>query len=84
MSGMAATLFALVGIRNAAPGGPPIGSLIDCIAFFWAEAIIATDGRRTHPVRCHTASYDPGRRAHDAKRILIDSLKSSRLGFRQQ
>lgn len=46
---MAATLFALVGMRNAAPGGPPIGSPIDYIAFFWAEAIIATGGRRTTP-----------------------------------
>ncbi|RKT19997.1 uncharacterized protein DUF4436 [Streptomyces sp. 1114.5] len=39
---MAATMFALIGMRNAAPGGPPIGSLIDYVAFFWAEAIIAT------------------------------------------
>lgn len=38
---MAATLFALVGLRTAAPGSPPIGSLIDYVAFFWAEAIIA-------------------------------------------
>ena len=38
---MAATLFALVGLRNAAPGSPPIGSLIDYAAFFWAEAVIA-------------------------------------------
>ena len=38
---MAATLFALVGLRNAAPGSPPIGSLIDYVAFFWSEAIIA-------------------------------------------
>ncbi|WP_035804973.1 DUF4436 family protein [Kitasatospora mediocidica] len=38
---MAATLFALVGMRNAAPGSPPIGSLLDYAAFFWAEAIIA-------------------------------------------
>ncbi|MEY9848713.1 hypothetical protein ABH940_005817 [Streptacidiphilus sp. BW17] len=38
---MAATLFALVGLRNAAPGSPPIGSLMDYVAFFWAEAIIA-------------------------------------------
>lgn len=37
---MAATLFAIVGFRNAAPGAPPIGSLIDYLAFFWAEAII--------------------------------------------
>jgi Domain of unknown function (DUF4436) len=38
---MAATLFALIGMRNAAPGAPPIGSLIDYAAFFWAEVIIA-------------------------------------------
>ncbi|MFF1405153.1 DUF4436 family protein [Streptomyces sp. NPDC058294] len=38
---MAATFFALVGLRNAAPGTPPIGSLFDYIAFFWAEGIIA-------------------------------------------
>ncbi|WP_188316927.1 DUF4436 family protein [Solihabitans fulvus] len=38
---MAATLFALVGFRNAAPGSPPSGSLLDYAAFWWAEAIIA-------------------------------------------
>lgn len=38
---MAATIFALVGMRNAAPGSPPIGSLIDYASFFWAEAIVA-------------------------------------------
>jgi Domain of unknown function (DUF4436) len=38
---MAATIFALVGLRNAAPGSPPIGSLIDYASFFWAEAIVA-------------------------------------------
>jgi hypothetical protein len=38
---MAATLFALISVRNAAPGSPPIGSLLDYAAFFWAEAIIA-------------------------------------------
>jgi Domain of unknown function (DUF4436) len=38
---MAATLFALVSLRNAAPGSPPIGSLIDYMAFFWAELIVA-------------------------------------------
>lgn len=37
---MAATLFALVGFRNAAPGLPPIGSMIDYCAFFWSEAVI--------------------------------------------
>jgi Domain of unknown function (DUF4436) len=41
MGWMAATLFALVGFRNAAPGLPPVGSLIDYCAFFWAEALIA-------------------------------------------
>ena len=39
MGWMAATTFALVGLRNAAPGAPPIGSLIDYAAFFWAEAV---------------------------------------------
>ncbi|WP_223244548.1 DUF4436 family protein [Streptomyces sp. CBMA156] len=38
---MAATLFALVGLRNAAPGSPPIGSLLDYAAFFWAELLVA-------------------------------------------
>ncbi|MFB7125752.1 DUF4436 family protein [Kitasatospora sp. NPDC056273] len=38
---MAASLFALIGMRNAAPGAPPIGSLIDYVAFFWAEGLIA-------------------------------------------
>ncbi|MFF0430746.1 DUF4436 family protein [Streptomyces sp. NPDC004327] len=38
---MAATLFALVSMRNAAPGNPPIGSIMDYLAFFWAEALIA-------------------------------------------
>jgi Domain of unknown function (DUF4436) len=38
---MATTLFALISLRNAAPGSPPIGSLLDYTAFFWAEAIIA-------------------------------------------
>ncbi|HKN50847.1 MAG TPA: DUF4436 family protein, partial [Amycolatopsis sp.] len=38
---MAATLFALAGFRNAAPGSPPIGSLLDYLAFLWAEVIIA-------------------------------------------
>lgn len=38
---MAASLFAIAAFRNAAPGAPPIGSLLDYLAFFWAEAIIA-------------------------------------------
>ncbi|MFD8500418.1 DUF4436 family protein [Amycolatopsis sp. NPDC059657] len=38
---MAATLFALAGFRNIAPGTPPIGSLLDYTAFLWAEAVIA-------------------------------------------
>lgn len=38
---MAATLFALAAFRNTAPGAPPVGSLLDYVAFFWAEAIIA-------------------------------------------
>jgi hypothetical protein len=38
---MAALLFAMVPLRNAIPGNPPIGSLIDFMAFFIAEAIIS-------------------------------------------
>ncbi|GAU65833.1 putative membrane protein CrgA [Streptomyces sp. NBRC 110611] len=38
---MAATLFALVGFRNTAPGAPPIGVFMDYAAFFWSELIIA-------------------------------------------
>ncbi|MFG2719098.1 DUF4436 family protein [Streptomyces sp. NPDC048416] len=41
MGWMAATLFALVGFRNAAPGDPPVGCLLDYAAFLWAEAIIS-------------------------------------------
>ncbi|MER7374336.1 DUF4436 family protein [Streptomyces lanatus] len=38
---MAGTLFALVGLRNAAPGSPPNGCVLDYAAFYWAEALIA-------------------------------------------
>ncbi|WP_162929229.1 DUF4436 family protein [Streptomyces sp. YIM 130001] len=38
---MAASLFALVGLRNAAPGNPPNGCILDYAAFYWAEALIA-------------------------------------------
>lgn len=38
---MAATLFALAAFRNTAPGTPPIGCLLDYLAFLWAETAIA-------------------------------------------
>jgi Domain of unknown function (DUF4436) len=39
---LAALLFAFPQIRvTALPGSPPIGSLIDYLSFFWAEAIVA-------------------------------------------
>ncbi|MFI9504752.1 DUF4436 family protein [Nocardia sp. NPDC052566] len=38
---MGALLFALVPLRNAVSGGPPIGSIIDFSAFFLAEGIIS-------------------------------------------
>ncbi|MFH9352081.1 DUF4436 family protein [Kitasatospora sp. NPDC017646] len=50
LSWMAATLFALVGMRNAAPGNPPVGSLLDSAAFFWAELLVAV-GLTTVAVR---------------------------------
>lgn len=36
-----ALLFAMVPLRNAMPGAPPIGCVADYMSFFWAEAIIA-------------------------------------------
>lgn len=39
---MAAVLFALIPLRGAVPGNPPIGSIIDFASFFIAETIIAT------------------------------------------
>jgi Domain of unknown function (DUF4436) len=38
---MAATLFALAGLRNTAPGSPPIGCVLDYASFFWAELLTA-------------------------------------------
>ena len=38
---MAATLFALAGLRNTAPGAPPIGCVLDYAAFFCAELLTA-------------------------------------------
>lgn len=38
---MGAMLFAFPALRNAAPNTPPIGTLSDFLAFFWAEAIVA-------------------------------------------
>ncbi|WP_345892148.1 DUF4436 family protein [Mycolicibacterium sphagni] len=38
---MAAILFALIPLRNAVPGNPPIGSVIDFGSFFIAEAVIS-------------------------------------------
>ncbi|MFD5830138.1 DUF4436 family protein [Lentzea sp. NPDC060358] len=41
MSFMGALLFALVPLRNAVPGQPPVGSVVDFGAFFLAEALIS-------------------------------------------
>ncbi|MFI5782444.1 DUF4436 family protein [Nocardia sp. NPDC051570] len=38
---MAVMLFAVVPLRNAVPGNPPIGSVIDFASFFLAEGIIS-------------------------------------------
>jgi hypothetical protein len=34
-------LFALIPLRNAVPGDPPIGSLIDFASFFIAEGVVS-------------------------------------------
>ena len=38
---LGALLFAFPALRNSQPGTPPIGTLSDFIAFFWAEVLIA-------------------------------------------
>jgi len=38
---LGALLFAFPALRNSQPGTPPIGTLGDFLAFFWAEVIIA-------------------------------------------
>lgn len=38
---LATLLFAMLPLRNAMPGAPPIGCLADYLSFFWAEAITA-------------------------------------------
>lgn len=38
---LAAILFAIVPLRNAMPGAPPIGALVDVVVFFWAVTVIA-------------------------------------------
>ncbi|WP_405160600.1 DUF4436 domain-containing protein [Nocardia sp. NBC_01499] len=38
---MAAVLFAMIPLRNAVPGAPPIGSVIDFGSFFIAETVVA-------------------------------------------
>jgi hypothetical protein len=39
---LGALLFGFVAFRNALPGSPPVGTLSDYLAFFWAEGIVAT------------------------------------------
>ena len=38
---LGALLFAFPALRNSQPGTPPIGTLSDFLAFFWAEVLIA-------------------------------------------
>jgi hypothetical protein len=38
---LAALIFALIAVRNAQPGVPPIGTWSDFVSFFWAEVILA-------------------------------------------
>lgn len=39
---LGALMFGFVAFRNTLPGTPPIGSMSDYIAFFWAEGIVAS------------------------------------------
>lgn len=38
---LGALMFGFLAFRNTLPGAPPIGSMSDYIAFFWAEGILA-------------------------------------------
>ena len=38
---IAGLLFAFVAFRTTLPGEPPVGAVVDFLAFFWAEAIVA-------------------------------------------
>ncbi|MEZ0111484.1 hypothetical protein ABH920_005502 [Catenulispora sp. EB89] len=40
LAALAATLFAIPGIRNGMPNTPPVGTLADFLVFFWALMII--------------------------------------------
>jgi hypothetical protein len=40
LAALAATLFAIPGIRNGMPTTPPVGTLADFLVFFWALMII--------------------------------------------
>ncbi|MFB1297777.1 DUF4436 family protein [Mycobacterium sp. pW049] len=58
---MAGILFALIPLRNAVPGSPPIGSVIDYASFFIAETIISISlissvviGYRIHMAKAQT------------------------------
>jgi len=60
---MAGLLFALVPLRNAVPGSPPIGSIIDFTSFFIAEIIISVAlistvvfGHRTQMAKARTVN----------------------------
>ena len=37
---MAGVLFALPPLRNGLPGSPPLGSLVDWAAFYWAILVV--------------------------------------------
>ncbi len=38
---MGGLLFAFISFRSAAPGAPPLGSMIDFVSFYWAEFIVS-------------------------------------------
>ena len=38
---MGGLLFAFISFRSAAPGAPPLGSMMDFVSFYWAEVIVS-------------------------------------------
>ncbi|KAA2257545.1 DUF4436 domain-containing protein [Solihabitans fulvus] len=68
LSFMGALLFALVPLRNALPGAPPIGSVVDFSAFFMAEALISISLITTVVFGFHTERKNEKKKQQEEER----------------
>ncbi|MFD9697451.1 DUF4436 family protein [Lentzea sp. NPDC059081] len=81
MSFMGALLFALVPLRNAVPGQPPIGSVVDFGAFFIAEALISLSlittvvvGYRVERAKERAKELEAAKEAAEAEQGLLEPV----------